>query len=269
MTELTRQQRRSLHRDYVKLGRAAFASGLTAQPPRETVLGVALILKSKLKERGNDRRAGEAVALVQGLVETSLATRPPKASIACRKGCAYCCHSFVGIIAPEAFRLADAVRRHSGKAPSVRVAQERCKPLLGLGPSERIGRKLPCPFLIDNACSVYAHRPMVCRQTTSLSLEACIDEFEDRNRQAQIPISPLHIAYVGSAHVAMLGALRAVNLPSSRYELSAALNLALAAPDAEQRWLSGDNVFRDLPEAPRRSPEMDLVASRIADEIEG
>lgn len=269
MMQLTRQQRRNVHRDYVKLGRAAFASGLSAQPPREIVLGVALILTSKLKERSNDRRASEAATLAQSLVDKSLAARPPKAAIACRKGCAYCCHSFVGIIAPEAFRLANAMRRRSGGSPSAQLVQERCRPLLGLRPSDRIGRKLPCPLLMDDICSVYADRPMVCRQTTSLSFEACIDEFEDRNRQAQIPISPLHMTYVGNTHVAMLGALRAVGLPSSSYELSSALSLALTVPDAEQRWLSGDNVFRELPEAPRRSPEMDLVASQIADEIKG
>jgi Fe-S-cluster containining protein len=267
MTEGTRQQRRSAHRDYTKLGRAAFASGLPAQPPREMLLGVALILKAKLKERGNERRASEAVGMIQGLMEKSVAARPPKAAIVCRNGCAYCCHSYVGLIAPEAFRLAEAVRRRAGGSLSAQLVQERCRPLLGLAPSDRVGRKLPCPLLLDNLCSVYADRPMVCRQTTSLLLEACIDEFEDRNRQVQIPISSLHLAYAGSAHVAMLGALRAVRLPSAGYELSAALSRVLEVPDAEQRWLAGDNIFRDLPEAPRRSPELDLVAGRIAEEI--
>jgi Fe-S-cluster containining protein len=267
MTQTSRQQRRSAHRDLLKLGRAAFARGLPAQPKRETVLGVALVLKAKLKERDNAHRAAEAAGLALGLVERSLAARPPAAAIACRKGCSYCCHSFVGLTAPEVFRLVDAVRSRRAKVPSAELVLERCRPLRGLSPPERIGRKLPCPLLEDGMCSVYADRPMVCRQTTSLSLEACIDEFEDRNKEAPIPISPLHLAHVGNVHVAMLGALQAAGLPSAAYELSGAVSVALAVPDAEQRWLSGDNIFHALADVPRPTRHIDAVAGKIAEEI--
>jgi Fe-S-cluster containining protein len=223
-----------------------------------------------MKERNNVRRASEAAAMATSLVEKSLAARQPQAAIACAKGCSYCCHSFVGIIAPEAFRLADAVRRRASSSDlSAALVQERCRPLHGLSPVERIGRKLACPLLQDGCCSVYSDRPMVCRQTTSLSVQACIDEFEDRNRQAHVPISQWHLAHAGNVHVAVLAALKAVNLPSSAYELSVALSRALSLPDAERRWLSGDNVFQDLPEVPQRSADTELVARRIADEIAG
>ena len=267
MTEGTRQQRRRVHREYVKLGRAAFAAGLSPRPQRETVVGVALIFKAKLTERGNGRRAGEAAGMAHGLIERALQARPPTAALACRRGCAYCCHSFVGAIAPEVFRLADAVRASNAGALAVDAVRARCGPLKDVAPADRIGRKLPCPLLVEGLCGVYADRPMVCRQTTSLSLDACVDEYEDRNRDAQIPVSPLHLAHAGNVHVALLGALQGAGLPADAHELAGALDLALAAPDAEQRWLAGEDVFRDLPNAVQRPRDLETVARRIADEI--
>ena len=73
MTDVTRQQRRKAHREYIKLGRAALATGLSPRPQRETVLGVALIFKAKLTEPGNARRAGEAAGMAQALIESSSA----------------------------------------------------------------------------------------------------------------------------------------------------------------------------------------------------
>jgi Fe-S-cluster containining protein len=267
MVEVTRQQRRKAHREYVKLGRAALATGLSSRPQRETVLGVALIFKAKLTEHGNNRRAGEAAGMAHALIEKALESRPPTAALACRQGCAYCCHSFVGVIAPEVFRLADAVRASKSGAMSIEAVRARCDPLKGVAPQGRIGAKLPCPLLVEGLCGVYFDRPMVCRQTTSLSLEACIDEFEDRNRNTQVPVSPLHLAHAGNAHVALIAALRAADLPTEAHELSGALDVALTVPDAERRWLAGEDVFRNLPNAVQRPRDLEAVARRIADEI--
>lgn len=267
MTVVTRQQRRQAHREYVKLGRSAFAQGLSPRPSREVALGVALILKAKLTERDNIRRAGEAAALAHGLMERTLEARPPQTALACRKGCAYCCHSFVGVVAPEVFRLAEAVRASGSDALIVETVRARCQPLKGVAAADRIGRKLPCPLLVEGLCAVYSERPTVCRQTTSLSLEACMDEYEARNPEAAIPVSPLHLTYAGNVHAVLLGAMRATNLSTAAYELSAALDLTLAVPDAEERWLAGEDVFGRLPGVVQRARELEVAARRIAEEI--
>ena len=263
----TRQQQRRLQREYVKLGRAAMAAGLPAQPKRDTVLGVALVLKSKLMERGNDRRAGEAAGLAHALIEKSLTARAPAISIACRNGCAYCCYSFVGVTAPEVFRLAHAVRRSRNDALKADDVRARGLPLRGLSPAERPGRKLPCPLLVGDLCGVYGERPMVCRQATSLSLEACVDEFENAGKYAEIPVSSLHLAYASNVHVAFLGALEAAGYSSDAYELSAALDIALSETDAERRWLTGERIFADLQSVVRPSFDVELVARKIAERI--
>jgi hypothetical protein len=263
----SRQQLRHLQREYAKLGRAAMAGGLPAQPRRDTVLGVAMILKTKLVERGNEYRAGEAAGLAHGLIEKSLAARPPTISIACRNGCAYCCYSFVGVTAPEIFRLVQAVRKSRNEALKVDDVRARGAALRGVSPAERPGRKLPCPLLVRDLCGVYNERPMVCRQATSLSLEACVDEFEDGGKYAEIPVSSLHLAYASNVHVAFLGALTAAGYSSDAYEMSAALDIALSENDVERRWLAGEQIFAGLPPVVRPSADVDAVARKIAEAI--
>ena len=243
------------------------ATGLPAQPKRDAVLGVALVLKAKLTERGNDHRAGEAAGLAHALIEKSLAARAPGVSIACRSGCAYCCYSYVGVTAPEVFRLAHAVRRARSEALRVEGVRARGLALRGLSPAERPGRKLPCPLLVGDLCGVYHERPMVCRQATSLSLEACIDEFENAGKYQDIPVSSLHLSYASNVHVAFLGALAAAGYPMDAYELSAALDVALSDSSAERRWLAGEHVFADLPAVVRPSGDVETVAQKIANAI--
>ena len=203
------------------------------------MIAVAHVIKAKLAERDNPRRASEAAALAQTLNETSLKANPPtRAKIACGKGCSYCCYGFVGILPAEAFRLADAVRAGRSGKLDVATVRARAVPLMGLKPDERIGRKLACPLLGEGGlCSVYAERPLVCRQATSLSLPSCIEEFEGVDPQGRVDVSTVHLAHSSNAHVVLLGALAAAGLPTDAFELAAALDVALADPQAEQRWL--------------------------------
>ncbi len=270
MDDASRQQRRKLHREQMKAGRAVLAGGLAAEPKRPEVIAVARVIAAKLMESGNDRRASEAAGLAQALNETSLKARPAKVAIACKKGCNYCCHGFVGALPPEVFRIAEAVRTGQSGGLDAMTVRARADPLAGLGPDARIGRKLPCPLLAsDGSCGVYDVRPLVCRQATSLSLPACVREFEGVDRDARIESSSVHLAHSSNAHVVLLGAMAAAGLPTTGFELSSALTIALADVMAEQRWLAGDDVFRDLPRNVTRPAGVDQVARRIAEEIRG
>lgn len=267
MTGDTRQQRRREIRERFKLGERSVASGLPQTPRRTETVAVAEVLRAKLSETGNDRRAGEAASLAHRLNERSMRAHPPRARIACTKGCAYCCHSFVGVTPPETFRLADAVRRGKAAGLDIPTVRARSLPLQGLSPNERVGRKLPCPLLSDGACSVYMDRPLVCRQATSLSLPSCIEEFENLDTEGQVEVSEGHLAHAGNAHVMLLGALLAVGLPIDAFELGASLDVALADPDSERRWLAGEDVFAAVPRNVPRSRQVDLVARAIAADL--
>lgn len=265
MSEVTRQQRRQEVRERLKAGRHLLSTGLPLQPKSSEIMAVAQAIKAKLDEDGNTRRAGEAAELAQTLAETSLAARPPtQQRIACTRGCSYCCHTFVAITPPEAFRLAAAVRRSKAAGLAPDAVRERARPLIGVSPEARIGGKLACPLLVEGACSVYTFRPLVCRQATSLNVAVCIDEFEGRNLSARIPISGVHIQHASNAHITLLGAMRASGFATDALELAAALDIALAEPEAEARWLQGEDVFKDVPRQVTREARLEQAISHVA-----
>ena len=74
----------------------------------------------------------------------------------------------------------------------------------------------------------------------------------------------MHLAHSSNAHVVLLGALAAAGLPTDAFELAAALDVALADPLAEQRWLAGEDVFARLPRDLIRPKDVTMVANVIA-----
>lgn len=92
-----------------------------------------------------------------------LATSPHAKDVTCRKGCAACCHVYVGIFPHEARLL----REHAGEigveideGRLARQAQKTEGTWLELSPEDR-----RCVFLgDDDACRVYEHRPSGCRK---------------------------------------------------------------------------------------------------------
>lgn len=113
--------------------------------------------------------------------------------ISCKKGCTWCCHQLVPLAPAEAVRLAEvveampkerrrrvkerfekAVRRMEEiglldrRAPRGRSALLSTK-TDGTEAWNEISRRyfeaqIPCPFLEAEACSIYAERPMICRE---------------------------------------------------------------------------------------------------------
>lgn len=271
--ELSRQQRRAQQRELGKAGPQLLAGGLPLEPSRKQVLAVALLVKAKLRERDNTRRASEAAEIAQTLADRTLARHPSKEVIACKRGCSLCCSNFVGITPPEAFRLAAAVRRAGrGRSPdpwlAIPAVLERAARSAGMPPAERLGARIPCPLLAeDGACSVYADRPLVCRQAASYALEPCQDEHDGKEGLVRVPTR--FLAASSNAHVVLLASMQAVGLPLTGYDLSGALRIALEDPEAERRWLAGERVFAGLASHVTRPPDVAGVVSQIAHEIAG
>ena len=122
------------------------------------------------------------------LIDTVVADTETKGeSVSCAKGCSACCRAQpVPITPPEAYALALLVERLPaprraavGAAFAANVARMReaglyetymqRDPAMTRDEARLIARrylalKLICPFLDDDACSIYAERPFVCRQ---------------------------------------------------------------------------------------------------------
>lgn len=267
MAEETRQQRRRIVRARLQSGERTLAKGLSPKPSAADMLGLVQVLAAKLTEPDNPRRAGEAAQLAHALSTRSLRAYPSSSVIACKKGCGYCCHSFVAALPPEVFRLAQVVRASKSGSLDAEAVVARAQPLRGLTPEQRFGAKLACPLLVEGMCSVYDSRPLVCRQTTSVSLPACIEEYDGVQGDGHVEISPTHLAHASNAYVAMLAALIALGHSTQAYELGAMLEVALSSPDSEQRWVDGEDVFASIAAPIVRSRRVDQAAERLASEL--
>ncbi|TAJ32001.1 MAG: YkgJ family cysteine cluster protein [Nitrospirae bacterium] len=144
------------------------------------------------------------------------------AAISCRKGCAACCRMLVPISAPEAFALRDSIQAlpESRRATILqRVTEARTRleqagllaRLIDLAETERqllddefeatnrdyYALRLPCPFLENEACSIYEDRPAACRELlVTTPAELCQD-------LARNPVRPLPVAVRMSTALAL------------------------------------------------------------------
>jgi len=135
-----------------------------------------------------------ARAISEGVTALALAhTRAEGKAISCRAGCAACCRPLIPIAPAEAVRLAEVVlampkeRRRAVKKRFEKAVQrmEQAGLLDARAPrgraallSTRTGAAeawedtsrryfeagIPCPFLENETCSIYAERPMICRE---------------------------------------------------------------------------------------------------------
>jgi Fe-S-cluster containining protein len=170
-------------------------------------------------------------------------------SVACKPGCAFCCHGVrVDATAPEALTIVRGFRETMSKE-HVAVVVDRVKRHAALVRSmtldERYRARVPCAMLDQSSdrCMVHDARPMNCRAHHSLDAadcEAAILHPDERRGIRRYPD-------VMNAHEAMsLGqrkALAAAKLDHRSFELSLALEVAFEHEDAAERWANGERLF--------------------------
>lgn len=183
-----------------------------------------------------DGAAADCVALYENALAAALAANPPYRDemkrIACRRGCAFCCHVDVAVTPLEAIRLA-RLSRHAAAA--------------GIGVAARADaaaapRFRPCPLLKDGACSVYDARPFACRALYSFDAAACETGF---TTGARTPVPSLDWPrFLSCGYVTgELAALVDLGLAGHLVNLRAALAVMQADTHALPHWLNGTDVF--------------------------
>jgi Fe-S-cluster containining protein len=145
--------------------------------------------------------------------------------VSCQKGCAACCRMLVPVSAPEAFALANAIdrledRERNRLREKLDLAQQQLakagilQQLSSLGDSpnqvsdeamEPLNRayyalRIPCPFLDQEVCSIYADRPAACRE---LAVTSPATECQDMTSQT---IQPVPVALRISTALSLLWA---------------------------------------------------------------
>jgi uncharacterized protein len=104
---------------------------------------------------------------------TSALTARYSRHLQCRAGCSGCCHHHIAVFRVEAEAMSEAIASLPAATRSLLEAQARTT--LDL---ESRGEAPICPLLVDDKCSIYDHRPIICR-TQGLPLLIKSDDDED------------------------------------------------------------------------------------------
>lgn len=240
------ERRRQLREDERALER-----GLDAERPDGPQIMVLMrLLYARLEESREARTLtplGEFIAANMRAAERAA----PRRAIACRMGCAHCCHSFVSARAPEVLLAASAIPARDRDEARAAVAAA-CTAIGTLGPDERAG--LACPMLREGRCSIYAARPTTCRTAVSANAAICARAFAPGATAEDIPTPEFYIVMRRGYSIALAGALRRAGYPAISYDFTPAMRAALARPDAEIAWLTGEHVFGDVAIDPGSDP---------------
>jgi hypothetical protein len=173
---------------------------------------------------------------------------PDGRMIKCKAGCAHCCHQMVHATPLEALLIADAIRTSFTEAETeALVARLVALMRVPANEADRTSRKLPCPLLENNSCSIYKIRPHVCRALYSYSATACSKGLDasTRTRGASIMVPSPDIPYkfASALNMGLDATLLEHGLDTERVDLAGGLHYALTHKEAATDWLAGKDIF--------------------------
>lgn len=210
------------------------------------VMAVARLLHAEFEEAKLTGSVDAAMTLFQSVIATTL-DEVSDVPVACGKGCSHCCHIWVSATAPEVLHIAQLLKERDGAViERVRTAHGQTK---DYNFDTRDEHPTPCPLLEQDLCSIYESRPMTCRLAASADASICARTYHNISSE-DVPTPMVYLFGRNSFAVAMAAGLRKASLPHHAYELNAALTRALNTPDAERRWLAGEDIFSDVPRDP-------------------
>lgn len=100
--------------------------------------------------------------------------------VACKRGCSSCCRNEIALWQVEA----DMISAKTGLAVNK----------ISVDPARRTtpytGTKTPCPFLDEEACTIYAYRPLACRTMVNFDADSTICQFEHRDDTQTVQMNP-------------------------------------------------------------------------------
>ena len=147
---------------------------------------------------------------------------------------------------PTVLNLAEHIRAHfmtDQREDLRRRMAKRIAAIDAMSNPERVKARLPCPLLVDGACSVYQARPLICRSFNSFDANACAREIMSGRPGITVPAYdvPLRVGMAVAKGVEE-GLVEAGQFDGG-VELVRGLAIAMTEPDAAKRWLAGEELF--------------------------
>lgn len=168
--------------------------------------------------------------------------------IACGKGCAYCCHTMVSVLPPEAFYLANhietAYEPEVAAAMKQRVIDHDAKNRRLSGAARHEGH-VACPLLDPETwlCTVHGARPLTCRSMHSSDVSSCKRAFDERDAYISTPSHQLFFDNTQAYYDAFGTALLDHGLEMEPLELNSALATIWTDKNVLNRWMAGEKPF--------------------------
>lgn len=227
---------------------------------KEMVAGVAGMLRAEgtalaRATIGDDptRRLATMLGVMKALVfgraeQTVRQVEDGALRVACGEGCTACCHQSVAATIAEAaliaLRLADPAdprRAAILEAADARAAQ---------GPRERRRAAAPCPLLVEDRCSVYADRPLMCRSVLSSNAASCHASLAHVREGGEPTATEYFVAaqyFICGDSAALQGICKDLGLQHDVFDLTLMLAAMLRDPTLVERWSDGERVLEARP----------------------
>lgn len=171
---------------------------------------------------------------------------PPDKPIACKKGCAHCCHLAVMTDGATVLRIAEFIRENVSSAQrtllDMRLILYEDK-VEKMTQSQRSTARIPCPLLVDGACSVHEVRPLICRAFNSFDAEICDRKIHSGGSTSEIPSWDMPWLLGLALESGLKEALEESGYADGDIELGLGLKAALDHSQPDERWLAGDRIF--------------------------
>lgn len=203
-------------------------------------------LSNEINEASILQMVEQTYAYIEGFIEQFLEhCKAEGSNVDCMKGCGFCCHQSVFMLPYEAFYL---VKKHKDLITGEQFKQrilDKDAITSQMKVNEFLTYTKPCPFLVDNVCSVYDARPMACRLFLSKKVKSCMDERNnpsDFGKYAELYELPLHIGRMLNEGISAYFSEN--GLRSFEWILESSLRILITDDTAMAKWLSGEDIFK-------------------------
>jgi hypothetical protein len=178
--------------------------------------------------------------------------------LGCKSGCAWCCHQSVEVTIPEAILIAGELGDPADpRRQSMLDSADRFR---GRSLIERYRARSPCALLVDNRCSVYANRPLMCRGMMAPDASACHASHLAALSGDDLPVEIFAVAqyFILGDQAGMRGILKDMGLQYDLVDMTQAVAAILRDPGIVDRWLAREPAFG--PEMVVSEPAREMVS---------
>lgn len=186
--------------------------------------------------------ADEEIAQVHARVAEG-ASRGERKNLDCKPGCAWCCHRVVLATIPEVLSIHSHVDLNFSDQEKKDLDVRLDKYSSNWDRAELAKSRVPCPFLVNDLCSIYEVRPLSCRGMNSVDVSTCVEIEKNPNTASPRASLPAQHALAEAVILGERKALFFEALDPALVDLGQAMHLTRRSITPIDSYLSGRDEF--------------------------